>query len=181
MAKNKPKDKPRNKISLQAYQQDILDRLKNLAEGGTTAPSSRLGVKIGGSNWLVSLDDISEVLPIPDIMQVPLTHSWFIGMANVRGSLYGLTDLAGLLGNSPGTVTDQSRILLVHQRLDVNAGFLVDQLVGLRNLEDMQMQSPQPEKPEWQLGQYQDASGQSWDELDIEALISQDDFMRVAA
>jgi twitching motility protein PilI len=171
----------KNKLSLQAYQQDILERLKNLTEGGSTTPSSRLGVKIGGDNWLIPLDDISEVLPIPDIMHVPLTHSWFLGMANVRGNLYGLTDLAGLLGNSPGTVTDESRILLAHQSLDVNAGFLVDQLVGLRNLEDMQMQSPDPAKPKWQLGRYQDASGQSWDELDIEALISQDDFMHVAA
>src|SRR3989344_876129 len=171
----------KNKLSLQAYQQDILERLKNVGEGGSSPPSSRLGVKIGGSNWLVSLDDISEVLHIPYIMHVPLTHSWFMGMANVRGNLYGLTDLAGLLGNSPGTVTDQSRILLAHQSLDVNAGFLVDQLVGLRNLDDMQIQNPDPGKPKWQLGRYQDASGQSWDELDIEALISQDDFMHVAA
>lgn len=171
----------KNKLSLQAYQQDILERLKNLTEGGSTAPSSRLGVKIGGNNWLISLDDISEVLPIPDIVHVPLTHSWFIGMANVRGNLYGLTDLAGLFGSSSGTITDQSRILLAHQGLDVNAGFLVDQLIGLRNLEDMQLQNPDPEKPEWQLGRYQDASGQNWDELDIEALISQDNFMHVAA
>jgi twitching motility protein PilI len=171
----------KNKLSLQAYQQDILERLKNLAEGGTAAPSSRLGVKIGGNNWLVSLDDISEVLPIPEIMHVPLTHQWFLGMANVRGNLYGLTDLGGLLSNSPSSVTDESRILLAHQSLDVNAGFLVDQLIGLRNLEDMQLQNPDLEKPNWQLGRYQDASGQSWDELDIEALIGQDDFMHVAA
>lgn len=171
----------KNKLSLQAYQQDILERLKNLTEEGAETPSSRLGVKIAGGNWLVSLDDISEVLPIPDIMRVPLTHAWFVGMANVRGNLYGLTDLAGLLGSRSSTVTDQSRILLAHQSLEVNAGFLVDQLIGLRNLEDMQLQDPDPEKPAWQLGRYQDANGQSWDELDIEALIGQDDFMHVAA
>ena len=171
----------RRKLNLQAYQQDILNRLKSLSESGRAPSSSKLGVKIGAVNWLVALSDISEVLPVPDIMRVPLTHSWFMGMANVRGNLYALTDLAGFLGNPPTLITGESRVLLAHGRFGVNAGLLVDRLIGLRSLEDMQVQKDAGEKLDWQLGRYKDASGQSWDELDIGVLLGQKDFMQVAA
>ena len=170
----------RKKLNLQAYQQDILARLKSLTESGRAPSSSKLGVRIGAVDWLVALGDISEVLPVPDIMHVPLTHSWFMGMANVRGNLYALTDLAGFLGHPPTVVTSESRVLLAHGRFGINAGLLVDRLIGLRNLEDMQVQEDVGEKPAWQLQRYTD-NNQNWDELDLEVLLGQKDFMQVAA
>lgn len=171
----------KNKLNLQAYQQDILTRLQNLAAGGHAASSSKLGVRSGASDWLVTLGEISEVLPVPDVMPVPLTQAWFMGMANVRGNLFALTDLAAFAGYAPTTVTSESRILLVHNRFGINAGLLVDRLIGLRNLDEMQAQDSAKDTPAWQLRRYKDASGQSWDELDIGVLLSQNEFMQVAA
>lgn len=171
----------RKKLDLQAYQQDILARLKDLAASGRTTSSSRLGVKVGGFNGLVSLMDISEALPVPEIIQVPLTHSWFMGMANVRGNLYAVTDLARFLGNEARPLTHDSRILLAHARFGVNAGLLVDQLIGLRNVEEMQVQKRTQDKQSWQLEHYKDASGQEWVELDLASLLGQKDFMQIAA
>lgn len=171
----------RTKLNLQAYQQDILARLKNLSESGRAPSSSKLGVKIGDVDWLVSLADISEVLPVPEIMPVPLTHPWFMGMANVRGNLFAVSDLAGYLGKPPTVTTIESRVLLAHGQFGINAGLLVDRLVGLRNLEDMQPQKNIGDKPAWQLERYKDADGQIWDELDIGILLAQNEFMQVAA
>lgn len=171
----------RTKLNLQAYQQDILARLKSLTESGHAPLSSKLGVRIGGTDWLVSLADISEVLPVPEIMPVPLTHPWFIGMANVRGNLYALTDLAGFLAYPQTVVTSESRVLLAHNQFGVNAGLLVDRLLGLRNLEDMQLHDNSGDKPAWQLERYKDVDGQIWDELDIGVLLAQNEFMQVAA
>ncbi|HEU4708585.1 MAG TPA: chemotaxis protein CheW [Methylophilaceae bacterium] len=171
----------KKKLNLQAYQQDILARLKNLAEGGREASSTRLGVKIGNVSGLVSLMDISEVLPVPEIIRVPLTHSWFMGMANVRGNLYALTDLAHFIGGDARALTHESRILLVHQRFGVNAGLLVDQLIGLRSINEMQVQKHTKDMQAWQLAQYKDASGQDWVELDLAALLGQKEFMQIAA
>lgn len=170
----------KKKLNLQAYQQDILARLKNLAEGGRETSSSRLGVRIGNTNGLISLMDISEVVPVPEITRVPLTHSWFMGMANVRGNLFALTDLAHFLGGDTRAITHESRILLVHAKFGVNAGLLVDQLVGLRSIDDMQAQKS-PDAQAWQLGQYKDANGQDWVELDLAALLGQKEFMQIAA
>ena len=171
----------KKKLNLQAYQQDILARLRDLASSGKEASASRLGVQIGGFNGLVSLTDISEVIPVPDIMRVPLTHSWFMGMANVRGNLYALTDLAHYLGNTPRPLTNESRVLLVHVRFGVNAGLLVDQLIGLRSIEEMQVQKRSKDMPTWQLDQYKDTNGQDWIELDLAALLGQKEFMQIAA
>lgn len=171
----------RRKLDLQAYQQDILSRLKDLGDSGKTTSSSRLGVRVGGFNALVSLMDISEVLPVPDVIQVPLTYSWFMGAANVRGNLYGLTDLAHFLGNEARPLTHDSRILLMHARFEVNAGLLVDQLIGLRSVEEMQVQKQAQDKQAWQLEHYKDASGQEWIELDLASLLGQKDFMQIAA
>jgi len=171
----------KKKLNLQAYQQDILARLKSLADGGQAPYASKLGVKIGGSNWLVSLGDINEVLPVPDVMRVPLTRSWFVGMANVRGNLYAITDLASFAGMASSPINMQSRILLAGAHFGINAGLLVERLIGLRNPQDMQIQEVVESKPEWQLARYQDASGENWDELDIGRLLSQNDFMQIAA
>lgn len=171
----------RQKLDLQAYQKDILARLKNLAESGHASSSSKLGIRVGNLECLVALADISEVLPVPELMHVPLTQPWFMGMANVRGNLFGVTDLAAFIGNSLSAITSDSRVLVVHQRFGINAGLLVDRLIGLRNLEDMQMQQDHEAKAAWLLNRYADNSGQHWQELDLGAVLSRNEFMQVAA
>lgn len=171
----------KQKLNLQAYQKDILARLKSLTESGRAPSSSKLGVRVGNMECLIALSDISEVLPVPEVIRVPLTQPWFMGMANVRGNLFGLTDLAAFFGNPLATISADSRVLLVHQRFGINAGLLVDRLVGLRTLEDMQMHEGAETRPAWLLGRYRDTSGQIWDELDLGAVVGRNEFLQVAA
>ncbi len=170
----------KQKLNLQTYQEDILARLKMVSEGEQTVAISRLGVSIAERNYLVALADVSEVLPVPEITKIPLTKQWFIGVANVRGNLAAISDLAGFLGEVSSTVSSESRILLAHTRFDINAGLLVDRLIGLRDLNTMRLKrSVNSEKP-WQLNVYQDDEGQEWQEIDIGLLISEKEFLQVA-
>lgn len=171
----------KRKLDLQAYQKDILARLKSQAESGRAVSSSKLGIRVGGRDWLVTLSDISEVLPVPQVLKVPLTQPWFLGMANVRGNLYGVTDLATYLGYPATSVTSESRVLLVHGKFAINAGLLVDRLIGLRNLDEMKPEPEASDKAAWQLGRYKDNSGQVWDELSLDILLGQNEFLQVAA
>lgn len=171
----------RSKLNLQAYQQDILARLRDLTENPSATTASKLGVSINGMNWLIALEDVSEVIPMPEITKVPQTQSWFMGMANVRGNLYGLTDLASFLAYPATKLTANSRILLVHQKFDMNAGLLVERLIGLRSAEDMEKQDEIGEQPNWYLNQYKDAEGQVWHEMDVGTLLGRQEFMQVAA
>ena len=69
----------------------------------TASAGRRLAFKAGGMSWLVALPDAGEVLPVPTLTSVPLTRSWVRGMANVRGNLYTVTDLAAFAGASPAS------------------------------------------------------------------------------
>lgn len=82
---------------LREYQTNILARLENAKKVGAEPPAGYLGVLIGGKNVLVNLQEISETLPIMDIHSVPLVKPWFLGVANVRGVLYAINDLAQLI------------------------------------------------------------------------------------
>lgn len=169
------------KLNLQAYQQDILARLRDLTTNTGTASASKLGVTINGFNWLVALDDISEVIPLPEITRVPQTQPWFMGMANVRGNLYALTDLASFLGYPAATISANSRILLVHHKFEMNSGLLVERLIGLRSTEDMEKQDDIGEQAVWYVNQYKDSNNETWHEMDIGKLLDQHEFMQIAA
>ncbi len=169
------------RLNLQEYQENILSRLKALehAEGATT--TSRLGVMIGDDAWLISLGDVGEVMTLPEIHEVPLTRSWFMGMANVRGNLYAVTDLSAFFGDRPARLGLESRLLLAGGRFGINAAFVVDRLYGLRNIAEMHVTDAAGEKAPWQANVYRDANARDWRELDVPALLNSASFMRVAA
>ncbi|MCB5190009.1 chemotaxis protein CheW [Methylobacillus arboreus] len=172
----------KSRLNLQAYQQNILERLKHVADD-PEAGSSRLGVHVGGERYLVSLHDISEVLPVPEILPVPLTQPWFLGMANVRGNLYAITDLAQFIGSSrqQAPVTAESRVLLVHGDFDINAGFLIDSLAGLRNLEEFKLLDMVADVAAHVAARYEDSQHHKWEALDMAFILKKKEFLQVAA
>ena len=53
------------------------------------------------------------VVDVPEIQRVPLTRDWFLGMANIRGALYGVTDFGAFLGQPPTARGPDNRLLLI--------------------------------------------------------------------
>lgn len=67
---------------------------ENAATVGMSPMSATvLGLLIGDDRYLVHMKEINEVIQVPEIVPVPLTHPWFLGIINVHGTLYGITDL----------------------------------------------------------------------------------------
>src|SRR5512134_1032481 len=151
----------RSKIGLREFHQQVLKRLENLAATGT-AVASRLAVEIAGENWLVDLSAISEVIPLPAHVPVPLTHSWFLGMANVRGNLYGITDFAAFLGRGSTPAAVESRVLLLHPRFEVNAGLLVRRVYGLRGADQFQPAQAEAAPEPFVRARWQAQDGSGW-------------------
>src|SRR2546427_985796 len=83
-------------ISLREFQHGLAQRLREAQ--AETEPTSRLGVQAGSRNWLLKLDDAGEMLPLPQISAVPLTKSWYMGLANIRRELTSAVDFAALTG-----------------------------------------------------------------------------------
>lgn len=153
-------------------------RLQSAVAAGASAVSSKVGVQVGNDRWLVNLSDVSEVIPLPHLLAVPLTKRWFNGMANVRGVLYGVVDFSDYLAGEPTQVNMDSRVLLIHPRYSVNAGLVVRQMLGLKNPEQLQPVEGSA-LPEWVAAEYTDADGQVWKELQMQGLINQPEFLNV--
>ena len=59
------------KTSLRQFQQDLAQRLQSAK--AQPAAATRLGVQCGDGYWLIDLADAGEIVPVPDILPVPLT------------------------------------------------------------------------------------------------------------
>ena len=114
---------------------------------------------------------------------VPYTQPWFLGVANLRGSLCTVVDLAAWLG-LPHERTEQalseSSLLALNPALGVNAALLVDELVGLRSQDAFTAVQPPAADAQAYVGRsYRDAGGVLWQELSLQELAREAGFLSV--
>ncbi|MEO5700632.1 MAG: chemotaxis protein CheW [Casimicrobiaceae bacterium] len=172
------------KLDLRLFQQELATRLARK----TTAQveSSRLGVACGGENWLVRLADAAEVIALPPVASVPLTKPWFRGVANVRGNLYTVIDLARFLGRgdapaAPGAAA-QSRLVVFGPRAgELRASIVVQRVLGLRNVSELAPVAPVENAPPWYGQRWMDTNGTAWQEIDLARLAQDREFLHVGA
>ena len=167
------------RVSLKEFQEGLAARLK--AAAGESAPTARLGFDAAGEHWLARLDSSGEVLQVPEIQPVPLTRDWFLGVANIRGALYGVTDFGAFTGQAPTVRGQENRLLLVGQPFGMNCALLVSRLTGLRNVSNYEEVEASGRNAEWSTGTWRDRHGQLWHELDAERLLAQNDFLQISA
>lgn len=166
------------KTSLREFQESVVAKLQSLAASEATNPS-KLGVQVGSQFWLVNLSDISETLPVPVLTPVPLAQSWFCGVANFRGNLYGIVDFGYFLGATPTPLGVDCRLLLVHPKFMVNSGIIVSRVMGLRNPAQMRPMEAEGEVLPWVAAEYHDEAGTLWRELNMQALTEHAQFLNV--
>ena len=162
---------------LREYQTSILARLENAKKAGAEPPAGYLGVVIGSKNILVNLQEISETLPIVDIHRVPIVKPWFLGIANVRGVLYAINDIAQMLENTFTSISSSARLLLLSQSVTSNVAFVVEKMIGLRKLDEMKLREEVIEDDICLKSQtYQDDENRVWYMLDCDKLIRSKEF-----
>jgi twitching motility protein PilI len=162
---------------LREYQTSILARLENAKKADAEAPAGYLGVVIGSKNILVSLQEISETLPVLDIQRVPIVKPWFLGVANVRGVLYAINDLALMLENKFTIISSSARLLLMSDAVTSNVAFVVDKMIGLRKLDEMKLRKESSDESVCLKTQtYQDEENRVWHMLDCDKLVRSKEF-----
>ena len=169
------------KIDLRVFQQELATRLagKTVAE----VESSRLGLASAGQQWLIRLADAGEVVALPQVATVPLTKSWFLGVANIRGNLYSVVDFASFLGHEasvPQAAAAASRVILFGPRVgELRAGIVVPRVLGLRNLAELAPGGPPASARPWYGARWIDADGGEWQEIDLVRFAQDPDFLQV--
>ncbi|MDZ4140704.1 MAG: chemotaxis protein CheW [Methylotenera sp.] len=165
--------------NLREFQEAILLKLKEATAQGATTSTSRLGVMVGSKRVLIDLNDVSEVLPMPPLQSVPLTQPWFLGVANVRGNLYNITDLAQLMGLPPTAKSANSRIVLLNSQVTTQAALVVGSLIGLRGIDSMQAkQTDKDGEALFSKQALEDIDKNEWLELDVGALVQDMHFIQ---
>jgi twitching motility protein PilI len=168
------------KEALSQFQTRLADRLQSSGQdvGGTTA--NWLAVEISGAGFVLPLSQSGEIFPWADPQSIPYAKAWFLGVANLRGSLCGVVSLSkyfGLTAEQEKNASNKSslqdrRLVGFHPSLELNTVVVVDKLVGLKSKEHMQ-----PTQIE---DQYQDAQGLLWREVNLQQLAQNPTFISIA-
>jgi twitching motility protein PilI len=150
-----------------------------------------LAVEAGGAKYLLPLAQAGEIFPWTPIMAVPYAQAWFMGVANLRGGLFGVVDLAayatgGKASHSPSASSDQaraeSRLVSFNASLEINCVVMVDRLAGLRHASVFAWsEAPGPEAPPYLASSYVDNAGVRWQALDLLAMSRQPEFLSISA
>ena len=157
-----------------------------------TASAARLGLAIGDERLLVDLSEAGEIVPLPSmILPVPLTRDWLLGVTNLRGSLYTVTDLRRFALGQFTEAGKEARVLALADALEFNVTLVVSKMLGLRNTASMKPADPGQlaklppttfvgcKDRSW-LGQvHVDADGQYWRELSLARLAQDRDFLMI--
>lgn len=170
-------DPAAKRLRLREYQEQLLERMQAARSGGAVR-AHQLGVEIGGTGYLIELTDTGEIVPVPALAGVPLTRPWFVGLANVRGNLLGVVDLARYLagesegeGEGPAPAPPSTmRLVTFSPALGFACALLAERVVGLRHAADMQAHD----------GRLRDADGVDWTPLSLAALAAEERFLHVA-
>jgi len=168
-----------NKQALRELQTRLAERLQ--AARTQVRGQSWLAVECGGRGFLLPLREAGEIFALAPVLAVPYSHRWFLGVANLRGHLHGVVDLAGFLGvKAVEAGRDQSRLVGFNHVLDINCVLLVDKLSGLRSADQL---IPEPDeagpRPAFVGVRLRDSAGRLWQELLLSALAGDEAFLRI--
>ncbi|HEX7890665.1 MAG TPA: chemotaxis protein CheW [Ramlibacter sp.] len=174
-----------NREALRELQNRLASRLQAARAEGVQA--GWLAVESGGARFLFPLAQSGEIFPYAAPQTVPYTQDWFLGVANLRGGLFGVVDLASYVsGRPPAQRSDagraESRLVALNQLLDLNCALLIDRLAGLRNTDAFVSSGAAPEGSPGYFGSgYTDAGGAYWQEINLQALSQQPQFLSISA
>ncbi len=165
------------KTSLRDFQAYLANRLGQAARGQGAA--SWLGVEAGSEAWLVDLSDGGEIVQDSQVTPVPLTRPWFVGIANIRGNLYAVSDFSVFRGGMPIVQNPNSRLLLIGSRFGTNAALLVSRMLGLKRPDDFVQEAPDTAMPIWGQQRFADTQGKVWRKLSVRELLADQEFMNI--
>jgi twitching motility protein PilI len=154
---------------LRQYQVQLLERMQ-AARSNAGARINQLGVMIGPERFLLDLTQVGEIVPVPAVTVVPLTQTWYLGLANIRGNLISVIDLARYLGQGETAIGSDSRVVTFASHLGFNCGLLVSRVYGLRHAAGMEVVAGE---------RLRDADAVEWTPLDLAALVRDTRFLHV--
>ncbi len=175
-----------HRVALRDFQQRLAQRLQAAPVPGEH--TAWLAVEAGAGRYLIPLTQAGEIVPARAPLPVPHTQPWFLGVASLRGGLYGVVDLASLVADftegpaRPRAPSADDPFITLNPALDVPCALRIDRLAGLRGPQAFAVVVPAcAGAPVWFGPVHQEADGSAWQALDLQALSLQPRFLRISA
>jgi twitching motility protein PilI len=171
------------RTAIRELQSRLAARLQSAQAEG--AAVSWLAVRAAGRNYLFPLVQSGEIFPLAGLQRVPYCQPWFQGVVNLRGGLFGVVDLASFVGNEnpsarPDNTLQNASVVTLHTALEVNCAFLVDGLAGLRGNDAFNhAEGPPVGSPPWFGNRYTDQAGAAWQEINLQTLSQDPQFLAI--
>lgn len=142
-----------------------------------------IAFRLSNTTCVSVLTEIREVMPVPTVMaRVPGAKSWVRGLANVHGQLLPIIDLQACLDNRVTVLEGRTRVLVINQA-GVNAGLLVDEVMGIKHYPEQSRDLETPCKEAW-LAPYAKGAfhyeDTQWTVFDLHVLAESDSFLKAA-
>jgi twitching motility protein PilI len=174
-----------NKEALRELQTRLAQRMQ--VARNEPAAHAWLAVECANQGLLLPLEQAGEIFNAGRVLAVPHTQAWFAGVANLRGGLHGVVDLAVFLGLRARSAQEHgaegARLVALNPSLGVNCALLVDRLAGLRHENELSGQAGEAElqRPAFAGARWQDKGGRPWQEIKLAALAADTQFLAIAA
>jgi len=154
------------------------------AVGGHSQEWSGVTFRLNDTRMACNIDRVQEILPLPpSSTPVPGAKPWILGLANVRGNLMTIVDLAWFLYGRRTQVTPRSRLLAAGSQKSP-VGLLIDEVFGQRHFlnGDATDAALAADSPLRGLVKRQHLLGtESWQELELDQLFKSTEFLNGAA
>ena len=171
-----------NKEALRELQHRLAARMQ--AVRSEPQGQSWLAVDCAGHGLLFPLQQAGEIFVAQGLIDVPHAQPWLAGVANLRGGLFTVVDLASYLGLRPrrgGHAPETGHVVAFNASLGLNCALLVDRLQGLRHAADFAaVHDEQAAGPSFAGPRRVDANGRMWQEIVLAELATHETFLGIA-
>lgn len=173
-----------NRQALRDLQVRLANRLQTARTEGMAV--SWLALRAGGHNYLFPLNQAGEIVPLVNLQPVPYALSWFRGVINIRGNLFGVVDFSRFIASQGGPEpveppAAEPSVVSLNAVLEVNCTLQVDVLSGLRGVDAFTATATVPDgAPAFFGNRFIDASGAHWQEINLRVLSQSAQFLSIS-
>lgn len=151
------------------------------------ASATWLAVQAGGRGYLLPLVQSGGIYPLGTVQFVPYVRSWFKGVVNIRGGLYGVVNMADFLADKAEPESEQPGVLepkivvTFNESLEINCALQIDSLMGLRGAGAFKEKAaPEVQAAQYFADRFVDENGCEWQEINLRALSCCPRFLNIA-
>jgi purine-binding chemotaxis protein CheW len=99
-------------------------------------PENLLEVKVGEEVFGFDADKIEQILRVPAITNIPLSHEAVLGVCVLFGKIYNVIDLGVLLNTKSVSIENESARILTLSKEGGYSAIAVDSVIGMREVDE---------------------------------------------